>query len=564
MSAPLMWLFIAFVAVAGLLCNTAAWLWMSAKWCRIPNVSYWRALGAAALIGAMSILIQAVGFWLSDWASRNTPRTILVNGLATLGVLAFAVTCIRLVLRTTSRRALAATFISMTVSGVLAVGVALGIRVFVMESFVTPMGSMALAVLGRHFDVTCDRCGLPSVVSANGRYQMRLRAQGLPSFDYSGNKNRVQSWKCANCGNEGTLPDDFPITDGDRILVDKLGKARRWDVVVFRFPEQIATIYLKRLVGLPGETVEIIGGDIFINGRLEAKPFGIASDMWLLVNDTRYAPARSGAEDPQWQPVDRSLGWRRTQTGWECSGASDGPHELEFSGPLNDKSYYSERWADEPIPPDYEPVQQVGDVQITCTLRQFAGKGALAFRWEFRGLKAGATLSADGGVELRTENETRQTHLPLPLSSVREVAFAVRDGVVILAADGREAATLLVGSQDSDAAREAAGREAEPCQIALAADHCDLELSRIVIERDVYYTNLDPDCTGCTGHSIVLGSEEHYVLGDHSVRSNDSRLWRTVDQGLRGSYQVGTVPSELMLGPARCIYWPPHRLHEFR
>ena len=43
-------------------------------------------------------------------------------------------------------------------------------------------------------------------------------------------------------------------------------RPERWDVVVFRAPTGRAT--LKRVVGLPGETVEIVGGDVFVDGRV--------------------------------------------------------------------------------------------------------------------------------------------------------------------------------------------------------------------------------------------------------------------------------------------------------
>ena len=48
----------------------------------------------------------------------------------------------------------------------------------------------------------------------------------------------------------------YPSFNGDRILVDKLvydfAEPRRWDVVVFKYPEDGKTNYIKRLVGLPG------------------------------------------------------------------------------------------------------------------------------------------------------------------------------------------------------------------------------------------------------------------------------------------------------------------------
>ena len=57
--------------------------------------------------------------------------------------------------------------------------------------------------------------------------------------------------------------------DGDRILVAKfpyeLADPQRWDVVVFKFPGDATMNYIKRLVGRPGETIQIHDGDLWIH-----------------------------------------------------------------------------------------------------------------------------------------------------------------------------------------------------------------------------------------------------------------------------------------------------------
>lgn len=54
------------------------------------------------------------------------------------------------------------------------------------------------------------------------------------------------------------------------LLIDKLkyrfGSPGRGDVVVFHNPQSSGELYIKRVVGLPGEKVEIKGGNIYING----------------------------------------------------------------------------------------------------------------------------------------------------------------------------------------------------------------------------------------------------------------------------------------------------------
>ncbi|MCL2375917.1 MAG: signal peptidase I [Defluviitaleaceae bacterium] len=51
----------------------------------------------------------------------------------------------------------------------------------------------------------------------------------------------------------------------------------RFDIVVFRYPENESVLHVKRIIGLPGESVDIIGGQVFINGS------EIPLDEWYLL-----------------------------------------------------------------------------------------------------------------------------------------------------------------------------------------------------------------------------------------------------------------------------------------
>ncbi len=73
------------------------------------------------------------------------------------------------------------------------------------------------------------------------------------------------------------------LVEGDLILVNKfiygakvpftgfrlpaLSQPKRGDVIVFIYPEDKKKDFIKRLVGLPGETVEIKGGSVYINDK---------------------------------------------------------------------------------------------------------------------------------------------------------------------------------------------------------------------------------------------------------------------------------------------------------
>ena len=83
------------------------------------------------------------------------------------------------------------------------------------------------------------------------------------------------------------------VLTGDRLLVNKFLLAprsspldpvlpsrgvRRGDIVVFRFPEDPRRDFLKRVVGLPGETVAIRDKRVFVDGRLLDEPYAFHSD----------------------------------------------------------------------------------------------------------------------------------------------------------------------------------------------------------------------------------------------------------------------------------------------
>ena len=61
------------------------------------------------------------------------------------------------------------------------------------------------------------------------------------------------------------------LNEGDKIIINKLayikGEPERYDVIVFSQSKNGHGYYnIKRVIGLPGETVEIVNGDVYING----------------------------------------------------------------------------------------------------------------------------------------------------------------------------------------------------------------------------------------------------------------------------------------------------------
>ncbi len=85
------------------------------------------------------------------------------------------------------------------------------------------------------------------------------------------------------------------------------GSPKRGDVVIFKFPDDESKQYLKRIIGLPGETVEIIDGKVYIDGsnepleedylnekpRGDFGPYEVPEDCYFMLGDNRNNSADS-------------------------------------------------------------------------------------------------------------------------------------------------------------------------------------------------------------------------------------------------------------------------------
>lgn len=93
----------------------------------------------------------------------------------------------------------------------------------------------------------------------------------------------------------------FPtLEDRENLILDKITyrfrDPERYDIVVFPPPYKENTYYIKRVIGLPGETVQILDGEVYINGEKLALDFGyekienpgLAAEAFVLEKDEYF------------------------------------------------------------------------------------------------------------------------------------------------------------------------------------------------------------------------------------------------------------------------------------
>ena len=487
-------------------------------------------------------------------------------------------------------------------SVVIAFVLAFLFRTFEAEAFVIPTGSMAPTLMGQHKDFECPSCGY--------RYQVGASEQ-------DGRTPDVLEGTCPMCRRPADLsarnPEgvSYPIYNGDRILVGKFAyqfnDPERWDVAVFRYPGDAQTNYIKRLVGLPGETIRIQYGNIYV--RRDDGEFQIARkppDKMLAVlqpvfdNDLMPRLMERYELTPRWhsaggfEPVDKYRAYEtdgsnpdtvwlhyqhRTPTRDEWRHLlRDGrlPQGAEIAPRAIDDftAYNTSRTPDPRTHMDREPIW-VGDLAVGCTVDVRSGGGELLLQLVRGGTRFLCQINLNDGMATLSMSGDDGFH-PQAKTALRgpgkhEVLFSNCDDQLRLWIDGTlvifgdsDAATCYDGSMNHDLSRE----DLTPASIGARA--ATVQVSHLKIARDLYYIARPQDgpsegvpagtmknpagwYRGSLRHiasgNFKLGANEFLMLGDNSAMSKDSRLWP-------GDGLPYAVTRDLLIGKAIFIYWP--------
>ena len=305
---------------------------------------------------------------------------------------------------------------------------------------------------------------------------------------------------------------------GERVLVLYGGSApRRFDLVVaLRAGEE--TPLVKRAAALPGEHVQVVDGDLLIEGKRlppeapRPRPIPVFDERWQDPEHGFRATAEGGAA------------WQRLNGEWRLDARASGASgELALVSDVRD-SYLDAQHA------LVTGETSVNDLALECELqtgaagtRAHLGLSEQGDRFELElEVQAGGKLGARmvrRGVETA---ELGACELALGAGTWHRVRFSNLDNALCFELDGtRRLVASYAQNRLAPEDRLQEGRNYLP-RAWLGGAAGALAVRGLRLERDLYYT---PRGGFATQGALSLGPDEYFLLGDNSASSRDGREW---------------------------------------
>ena len=393
--------------------------------------------------------------------------------------------------------------------------------------------SMAETLLGMHRDVVCGDCRRP--FRCGNDVPAAVRAV------------------CPNCGYAANDLVSLPDVDGDRVLIARAAYSmrapRRWEIAAFRGPTLANELVVKRVVGLPGELIEIRHGDVYVDGHIQRKNLPQQQALAILVHDARFQPTREPTPPPRWRAERPKSRWTAADG---CFAHTAGPEgepidwlvyhhwrRLAGSGggvrpsPVTDLCGYNPS-----RPRREEDVHAVADLLLRLQLECVSGSGLFLVR------------ATDGGdeFEVRLQCDAKQQHYevsrngrPIPgavgeiprVAGPQVVEASLVDQQFLLALDGE-----VVAAYPYD--RPEPPPTPQSCPLAIGEAGFGRDGSAIY---GCTVTSITPTPSGRRRTAEAAGLYVWrrigtYVLGDNSPVSEDSRTL----------LERGVVDAKLLVG----------------
>ncbi len=523
------------------------------------------------------------------------------------------------------------TLISLVISFVMA----LVFRSYVIEAFIIPTGSMAPTLMGAHMRFQSGQTGNdwpvnPWYYAGDGETPFSMQGSGptrdgAPSTTDPMTTSKVNPFRVGGRPSSATPfgfappPTPMPLRSGDRILVQKylyeLFPPKRFDVVVFKNPEQSSQNFIKRLIGLPNEQLWVADGDVFTrpieksadgavtpkgSWAIARKPARVQDSLWRPIYSSEFAPLDPERNGRRWFITPwKGLNWEtENRREYRCDSADASTLAWDSSGwPIVDWVPYNE-FPGKLLDPRGLQLFPVADLRLSAGVKPDAAGMTLqatiaALGHEFQAVVTLGSVTlrmrptVPGASEQPAWDELATTAFGgLEAGRVTNIEFRHVDQSLQLRIDGE---AVLQGDYNWDPSQRllhATGTPGDqyadtshsgnplPLAETYSGTRPDVRwdfkgspatLFRVGLSRDLYY-EAAKFTRGGWGPALAthplnlasLGKDQFFVMGDNSPSSKDGRLWEVVDPWVADQIDdtVGIVPRKLLLGKAFFVYFP--------
>jgi signal peptidase I len=497
------------------------------------------------------------------------------------------------------------------------------LKSFVAEAFVIPTGSMAETLYGYQKLVTCPECGHEFPVNCSDEAEPQHGQESIP----------VTGCICPNCRYQFNFhkwnmrPN---CNNGDRVLVGKflydlkllnMDMPKRHEVVVFKYPDEpvkayVPMNYIKRLVGLPGETIAVYYGDLYVFEGLKYDDSAVPEkDLWnkehMHVNDekaldlfkqgkfhiVRKAPHQIlsmrrvvydndqqakdllGKVAPRWAAESaaswiadntespkrfrqdassaKQIAWLRYRNLIPDSNRTNAQAEL-ISDFMGYNAWQSERGLRSTPPQNW-----VGDLSLDCDVAVQQAQGGLTLelskgvdrfqaRWDLNTGVCTLVRLHDGREDTLA---SRDTNLKKPGSY--HLRFANVDERLTVWVDN---ALPFEDGQVYDPPSQRGPTENDLQPASIGAQGAGVEVSHLKLWRDTYYTaninNADANDNYDLANPSTWNALRDLPIRTYYVQPHHFLCMGDNSPASSDSRSWGAVPERLLLGRALVIYWP--------
>jgi hypothetical protein len=358
---------------------------------------------------------------------------------------------------------------------------------------------------------------------------------------------------CPNCGRGQDADREAERVLGQRVVIDRWPairgdwRTRRGAVVALRREDAPSGFAVKRLIGLPGETISIRDGDLWLGpGKLYRKSWSELMAVAIPVHDDRFraaggsaSPNRvslSAASGAGWRPLGVDSAWRIVPDGYDWPSTGVPPRNMDWlafrpaagSGEIRDFDAYNQALSRHLERMDDLVLRLDAVLDDVATLElQLRPARRPGVRFE---------ISRHGGCRIWTLADTMPRLLkqvPLPLAgdvgACQRIGVAHCDRQAIFVLNDREMVRL---EWDSPAAPDPSSPPITVSQsesaslpkaaVAIGARSGRVKLGSLWLARDIHYL---PGAEPTSPRSWRLADDEWFVLGDNAAASTDSRQW---------------------------------------